>query len=68
VATANGVVYSADMNGFLTAREAATGLVLAKRPLGAPSWGGISVDRGTVFAATGTQTDSGFVVAFRPTG
>ena len=68
VSTANGVVYSADMNGFLTARESATGLVLAKRPLGAPSWGGVSIDAGSVFAVTGTQGDSGFVVAYRPAG
>jgi polyvinyl alcohol dehydrogenase (cytochrome) len=68
VTTANGVVYSADMAGLLTAREAGTGVVLAKRPLGAPSWGGIAVDDGTVFAVTGTQGDSGFVVAFRPAG
>jgi polyvinyl alcohol dehydrogenase (cytochrome) len=68
VSTANGVVYSADMNGFLTAREAATGMVLAKRPLGAPSWGGVSIDGGTVFAVTGTQGDSGSVVAYRPAG
>lgn len=68
VATAGGVVYSADTTGLLTAREAATGLVLAQRPLGAPSWGGVSVDGGTVFAVTGMQGDSGFVVAFRPAG
>jgi polyvinyl alcohol dehydrogenase (cytochrome) len=68
VSTANGVVYSNDMNGFLTARDAATGLVLAKRPLGAPSWGGVAIDRGTVFTVTGTQGDSGFVVAYRPAG
>jgi polyvinyl alcohol dehydrogenase (cytochrome) len=68
VTTANGVVYSADTTGLLTARDAATGLVLAQRPLGAPSWGGISVDGGTVFAVTGTQGDSGSVVAFRPAG
>jgi polyvinyl alcohol dehydrogenase (cytochrome) len=68
VSTANGVVYGNDMNGFLNAREASTGLVVAKRPLGAPSWGGVSIDGGTVFAVTGTQGDSGFVVAYRPSG
>jgi polyvinyl alcohol dehydrogenase (cytochrome) len=74
VTTSNGVVYSSDMAGFLTARHAATGLVLAKRPLGGPSWGGIAVDNGTVFAVTGNQAvtgiqaDLGFVVAFRPAG
>ena len=66
VSTANGVVYSTGMNGLLTAREASTGIALARLPLGAPSWGGVSIDRGTVFAVTGTQGDSGFVVAYRP--
>jgi len=68
VATANGVVYSTAMNGLLTAREASSGIVLSKLPLGAPSWGGVSIDHGTVFAVTGTQGDSGFVVAYRPPG
>jgi polyvinyl alcohol dehydrogenase (cytochrome) len=68
VSTANGVVYSTGSNGLLTAREASTGIVLARLPLGAPSWGGVSIDGGSVFAVTGTQGDSGFVVAYRPTG
>jgi polyvinyl alcohol dehydrogenase (cytochrome) len=68
VSTANGVVYGTDMAGFLTARDSATGLVLAKRPLGAPSWGGVAIDGSSVFAVTGTQGDSGFVVAYRPSG
>jgi polyvinyl alcohol dehydrogenase (cytochrome) len=66
VAVANGVVYSNDMAGFLNARDAATGVVLAKYPLGAPSWGGVSIAGGSVFTVTGTQGDSGFVEAFRP--
>jgi hypothetical protein len=40
--------------------------VLAKLPLGAPAWGGVSIARGTVFAVTGMQGDSGSVVAYRP--
>jgi polyvinyl alcohol dehydrogenase (cytochrome) len=68
VSTANGVVYTTDMNGFLNARAADTGIVLAKRPLGAPSWGGVAIDGGTIFAVTGTQTQTGSVVAFRPAG
>jgi polyvinyl alcohol dehydrogenase (cytochrome) len=68
VAVANGVVYSTDMAGFLTARESSTGLVLKKMPLGAPTWGGVSVAGGAVFAVTGIQGDSGCVVAFRPAG
>lgn len=68
VATANGVVYTTDMNGFLTARDGTTGIAVAKRPLGGPSWGGVAIDAGTVFAVTGIQGDSGFVVAYRPAG
>jgi polyvinyl alcohol dehydrogenase (cytochrome) len=68
VATANGVVYTTDMSGFLTAREGSSGIVVAKRPLGAPSWGGVAIDGGSVFAVTGIQGDSGFVVAYRPAG
>jgi polyvinyl alcohol dehydrogenase (cytochrome) len=62
---ANGVVYTADMSGALTAREAATGAILLKLPLGAPSYGGVSVAGGYVFAVTGTQGDSGYVVGYR---
>jgi polyvinyl alcohol dehydrogenase (cytochrome) len=67
-AVANGVVYTTDMSSFLTARESATGAILAKLPLGAPSWGGVSLAGGYVFAVTGTQGDAGYVVAFRPRG
>lgn len=66
VAVANGVVYGNDMAGFLNARDATTGLPLAKYALGAPSWGGVSIAGGTVFTVTGIQGDSGFVEAFRP--
>jgi polyvinyl alcohol dehydrogenase (cytochrome) len=62
---ANGVVYTTDMTSVLTAREAATGAVLAKLPLGAPSWGGVAVAGGYVFAVTGTQGASGYVVGYR---
>lgn len=68
VSVANGVVYSTDMSGHLTAREAKTGAILAKLPLGAPSWGGVSIAGGYVFAVTGTQNTSGYVVAYRPRG
>jgi outer membrane protein assembly factor BamB len=68
VTVANGVVYSTDMSTTITAREAATGAVLAQLPLGAPSWGGVSVAGGSVFAVTGTQGASGYVVAYRPRG
>ena len=64
-AVANGVVYTTDMSGFLTARDAATGVVLTKIPLGAPSWGGVSVAGGTIFAAVGTQGSAGYIAAYR---
>ena len=62
---ANGVVYTADMSGSLTARDVDTGLVLNKIPLGAPSWGGVAIAGGTVFVAVGTQSSSGYIAAYR---
>jgi polyvinyl alcohol dehydrogenase (cytochrome) len=62
---ANGVVYTADFSGYLTAREAATGAVLTKIPLGAPSWGGVSIAGGSVFASVGSQGDAGYIVSYR---
>ena len=64
--TANGVVYNTDMTGHLNARDAATGLLLAKIPLGSPSWAGVAIAGGSVFTATGTQGGSGYLVAYRP--
>jgi polyvinyl alcohol dehydrogenase (cytochrome) len=64
--TANGVVYTTDMSGFLMAREASTGVLLAKIPLGSPSWAGVSIAGGSVFTATGLQSGSGYLVAYRP--
>lgn len=66
VSVANGVVYATDFGGFLTAREAATGVPLAKLSLGAPSWAGVAVAGGSVFTATGSATGSGWIVAYRP--
>ena len=68
VSTANGVVYSNDTGGFLTARDAGTGLILAKLPLGTPSWAGVAIAGGSVFTATGMAGGSGWVVAYRPRG
>jgi polyvinyl alcohol dehydrogenase (cytochrome) len=68
VSVANGIVYSTDMSTHLTARDATTGAVLAKLPLGAPSWGGVAIAGGSVFAVTGTQGSGGYVVAYRPRG
>jgi hypothetical protein len=56
------------MTGHLNARDVTTGAVLAKLPLGAPSWGGVSIAGGSVFAVTGTQGTSGWIVAYRPRG
>src|SRR3954471_1064505 len=63
---ANGVVYSTSMSGYLTAREASTGVVLAKLPLGSPSWAGVAIAGGSVFTATGSQGGSGYLVSYRP--
>jgi plastocyanin len=76
VSTANGIVYSVDFRGFLDAYDAATGVSLLHRSLmiGGPaaptmSWGGVSIARGTVYAAVGmTGLPDGQVVALRPLG
>jgi polyvinyl alcohol dehydrogenase (cytochrome) len=62
---ANGVVYTSDMSGFLTAREASTGAPLIKLPLGSPTWGGVAVAGGSVFASVGSQGDAGYIVSYR---
>jgi polyvinyl alcohol dehydrogenase (cytochrome) len=66
-AVANGVVWTNDMSGFLVARDANSGIVLSRIPLGSPSWGGVSVAGGTVFSAIGLQGASGYIAAYRPT-
>ena len=74
VSTANGIVYTVDFRGFLNAYDAATGVSLLHRSLniGGPmaptlSWGGVSIARGTVYAAVGmTGLPDGQVVALRP--
>jgi plastocyanin len=74
VSTANGIVYTVDFRGFLNAYDAATGISLLHRSLniGGPaaptlSWGGVSIARGTVYAAVGmTGLPDGQVVALRP--
>jgi polyvinyl alcohol dehydrogenase (cytochrome) len=58
VATANGLLYSADSAGFLTIRRAATGAILGKLPLGAPTFGGISVVGHAVYVAVGVGPPS----------
>jgi polyvinyl alcohol dehydrogenase (cytochrome) len=75
VAVSNGVLYSSD-DGMLIARNASSGAVLTRASLGGPSFGGISVVGGAVYAAVGTgpppqpapQTDgAGSIVAFGDT-
>jgi polyvinyl alcohol dehydrogenase (cytochrome) len=68
VSAGNGVVYTTDLSATLTAREASSGVVLAKLPLGAPSWGGVAIAGGSVFAVTGTQGTAGYVVRYAPRG
>jgi polyvinyl alcohol dehydrogenase (cytochrome) len=68
VAVANGVAYITDFTMVVSARDAATGAVLAKLPLDAPTFAGVSVVGGAVYAATGTSmSPSGSVVAFGDT-
>jgi polyvinyl alcohol dehydrogenase (cytochrome) len=62
VTSANGVLYSVDLKGFLDAWDSGTGAPLLHRPMAvgastgaAPtlSWGGVSVARNTVYASVG---------------
>jgi polyvinyl alcohol dehydrogenase (cytochrome) len=76
VTVGNGVLYTVDPAGFLTARDPTTGTILAKLPLGGPSFGGISVIGRAVYVAVGTgpppapapqQDGSGSIIAFGDT-
>lgn len=58
VATGNGVVYSATSDGFLVARDAGTGSIVNALPLGAPTFGGISLVGHAVYVAVGTGPPS----------
>jgi polyvinyl alcohol dehydrogenase (cytochrome) len=53
VATANGVLYSLNQGGVLTARDAATGTTLNSVSLGAPTFGGIATVGRAVYVAVG---------------
>ncbi len=73
---AHDVLYTVDPAGFLTARDPATGAILAKLSLGAPSFGGVSAVGGAIYVAVGTgpppapapqQDGSGSIVAFGDT-
>jgi polyvinyl alcohol dehydrogenase (cytochrome) len=68
VTLSNGVLYQTDSSSVLTARDAATGVPLAGLPLGAPSFAGVTVVGGAVYAGVGTgSSSSGSVVAFGDT-
>lgn len=68
VATANGVVYTMDTAAALNAFDAATGLILLRRPMSADTGtvvadagsAGVSIARNTLYAASGQ-----FVIAYR---
>jgi polyvinyl alcohol dehydrogenase (cytochrome) len=73
---ANHVLYTVDPAGFLTARDPATGAILAKLSLGAPSFGGVSAVGKAIYVAVGTgpppapapqQDGSGSILAFGDT-
>jgi polyvinyl alcohol dehydrogenase (cytochrome) len=71
VSSANGVVYTVDLKGFLNAYDAATGLQVLGAPMWAAgdglkaSWGGVAIARNTVYAAVGTLGTNGALVAYR---
>jgi polyvinyl alcohol dehydrogenase (cytochrome) len=71
---AHDVLYTVDPTGLLTARDPVTGAVLARRFLGAPSFGGVSAAGGAIYVAVGTgplpgtQIDApGSIIAFGDT-
>lgn len=62
VTSANGVIYTVDLKGFLNALDAATGVPLLARPIPVGSdtgedppntWGGVTVARHTIYASVG---------------
>jgi hypothetical protein len=76
VAVANGVLYTTDQAGILTAREAGTGAVLDRLSLGGPTFGGVSIVGRAVYVAVGIgpppspgpqQANPGSIVAFGDT-
>ncbi len=73
---ARGVLYTVDPAGFLTARDPATGTILAKLSLGGPSFGGASAAGRAIYVAVGTgpppapapqQAGPGSIIAFGDT-
>ena len=53
VAVARGVLYTVNPAGVLTARSAATGAILTRIPLGAPTFGGISAAGRALYVSIG---------------
>lgn len=73
---ANGVLYTMGPDGFMTARDPASGAVLTELPLGGPSFGGIAASGQALYVSVGTgpppapapQNDGkGAIVAFGDT-
>ena len=67
VTSANGVIYTVDLKGFLDAFDAGTGAPLVHRPMSlgantgvAPTltWGGVTVARNTIYASVGVGLTS----------
>lgn len=66
VTSANGVIYTPGLDGFLNAYDAATGAQLLKRPIVTPetgtdppfTWGGATVARNTVYTSVGVGLSS----------
>lgn len=70
---ANHVLYTADASGFVTARDPATGAIVGKLPLGAPTFGGIAAAHGALYVSVGIgpppapapqQDGHGAIIAF----
>jgi polyvinyl alcohol dehydrogenase (cytochrome) len=65
VAVSNGAVYTEAIPGLVEVFDTATGVPITALSLGAPSFGGVALAEGAVFAAVGTgSSGNGAVVAF----
>jgi len=65
VEVANGVAYISDFSAVVTAHDASNGAVLARLPVGAPSFGGVAIVGKALFTVVGTSmSSSGSVIAF----
>ena len=78
VTTANGIAYTVDLKGFLSAYDAGSGVPILQRPLAVgsetyadppASWGGVSVARNTVYVSVGVGlTSAGADMPSMPNG